>query len=289
VDIDSETFNMSPACLEKALSKLFANPSSKTRVKAILPVHTFGQMADMPAILALANAHGLPVIEDAACALGATWLGRPAGSWGRIGCFSLHPRKAITTGEGGFITTSDAAIARRLRTLRNHGLDPDIPVEFVEPGFNYRMTEFQAALGKTQLAKLDRIIAARRQAAARYSSLFANGPIGPPIVRPEAFAVYQTYIATLPAEASERRDDVIAALKERGVEANIGTIHMPLTTYYRRRYGYKRTDFPITDEVFCKSLALPLYEGLTRQDQAKVANELMAAITIYAGKEGKQA
>jgi len=289
VDIDPETFNMSPACLERALSRLWDDHTSKSRVKAIMPVHTFGQMADVPAILGIANAHGLPVIEDAACALGATWLGRPAGTWGRTGCFSLHPRKAITTGEGGFITTSNAAIARRLRALRNHGLDPDTPGEFVEPGFNYRMTEFQAAMGTTQLAKLDRIIGARREGASRYDVLLDGGPLLPPIVRSEAFAVYQTYIATLPLETAGKRADLIAALKERGVETNIGTIHMPLITYYHKRYGYKRGDFPITDDVFDRSLALPLYEGLTEQDQATVARLVKAIIADYMAIGGKQA
>ncbi len=289
VDVDPGTFNMSPTSLEQALSRLWAGPAGKSSVKAILPVHTFGQMADMPAILDLAGSYGLIVIEDAACALGATWLGRPAGTWGRAACFSLHPRKAITTGEGGFITTSDAAIARRLRALRNHGLDPDIPGEFVEPGFNYRMTEFQAALGTTQLAKLDRIITARRRAAASYDALLSRGPVCAPFVRSEAFAVYQTYIATLPAEAAERRADVIALLKQRGVETNVGTIHIPLTRYYRRKYGYKQTDFPVTDNVASRSLALPLYEGLDAEDQATVVEELTAAIAVCTAGKGEQA
>jgi dTDP-4-amino-4,6-dideoxygalactose transaminase len=161
VDIEPDTFNLSPGRLEETLAELAGKPGTAGKVKAILPVHAFGQLADMPRILELAGRYGLPVVEDAACALGATWLGRPAGTWGIMGCFSLHPRKAITTGEGGFISTADADLARRLRTLRNHGLDPQAPApDFVEPGFNYRMTEFQAALGSTQLAKLDRILAA---------------------------------------------------------------------------------------------------------------------------------
>jgi dTDP-4-amino-4,6-dideoxygalactose transaminase len=259
------------------------DPTRAARVKAVLPVHAFGQMADMPAILALAQSHGLAVIEDAACALGATWQGRQAGTWGRAGCFSLHPRKAITTGEGGFVCTADAALARRLRILRNHGLDPDAPGEFVEPGFNYRMTEFQAALGTTQLAKLDRIIAARRAGAARYDAMLANGPIRPPAVRPEAATVYQTYVALLPAEMAARRGELIAALKQGGVETNIGTIHMPLTSYYRRTYGHKPGDFPATDEVFARSLALPLYEKITPDDQRQVVAALAAALPQLAG------
>lgn len=289
VDIDRETFNMSPACLGEALSKLMADADKVRRVKAVLPVHAFGQMADMPAILALAHRHGVAVVEDAACALGATWEGRQAGTWGRAGCFSLHPRKAITTGEGGFVSTSDGAIARRLRTLRNHGLDPEQPGEFVEPGFNYRMTEFQAALGTTQLAKLDRIIAARRAAAARYDELLADGLVSPPVVRSECQTVYQTYVATLPAEAAERRADLIASLKERGVETAIGTIHMPLTSYYSRTYGHEPGDFPATDEGFARSLSLPLYEQLRAADQAVVIKQLEVGLSAQATAERGEA
>jgi dTDP-4-amino-4,6-dideoxygalactose transaminase len=283
VDIDPATFNLSPAALEAGLSRLLADADRRRRVKAILPIHAFGQMADMPAIMALATRHGLAVVEDAACALGATWQGRQAGTWGLTGCFSLHPRKAVTTGEGGLVCTADAAIARRMRTLRNHGLDPQTPGEFVEPGFNYRMTEFQAALGSTQLAKLERIVAARRAAAASYDELLAGGPVRPPAVAAEAGAVYQTYVALLPAQAATRRDELIARLKRRGVETNIGTIHVPMTAYYRKTYGHGRGEFPVTDEVFEQSLSLPLYESIRPDDQRTVVRELAAAMDGLAG------
>jgi len=282
VDIDPATFNLSPAALEAELSRLLAD-ADRRRVKAILPIHAFGQMADMPAIMALAARHGLAVVEDAACALGATWQGRQAGTWGLTGCFSLHPRKAVTTGEGGLVCTADAAIARRIRALRNHGLDPQTPGEFVEPGFNYRMTEFQAALGSTQLAKLGRIVAARRAAAARYDELLAGGPVRPPAVAAEAGAVYQTYVALLPAQATTRRDELIARLKRRGVETNIGTIHVPMTAYYRKTYGHRRGEFPVTDEVFEQSLSLPLYESIRPDDQRTVVRELAAAMDDLTG------
>ena len=119
VDIDPATFNLAPDRLAEAIDRLEASGSLR-RVKAILPVHAFGQPADMTSIGALADAHGIPVVEDAACALGAAWEGRPAGSWGRCGCFSFHPRKAITTGEGGLAVTDDAELARTMRALRNH-------------------------------------------------------------------------------------------------------------------------------------------------------------------------
>jgi dTDP-4-amino-4,6-dideoxygalactose transaminase len=268
VDIQPDTFNLDPARLEEALHRLMADADTARRVKAILPVHTFGQMADMPAILELAGRYDLPVVEDAACALGATLHGRQAGIWGVMGCFSFHPRKAITTGEGGIITTDDPDLARRLRALRNHGQDLDTPSpDFILPGFNYRMTEFQAALGITQMGKLDRIIAARRSLAARYDALLADTPLQPPVVAVGAQHVYQSYVALLPESAAPQRADLVRELKEQGVETTIGTWHLPLTTYFRCRYGYQRSSFPVADSVFDRSLTLPLFESMTLSQQ----------------------
>lgn len=276
VDIDPDTFNMSPPALASVLERLMSNPDTARRVKAVLPVHTFGQMADMPAILQLAERYNLPVIEDAACALGATWLGRQAGAWGGMGCFSFHPRKAITTGEGGIIVTDDPHLARMLRALRNHGLDAENPAaNFVMPGLNYRMTEFQAALGLTQFAKLDRIIAARRECAARYDALFQNMSVRSPLVKPDCRPVYQSYVVLLPEHAAQRRAGLIQSLKEQGIETTIGTWHMPITTYFSTRYGYRAGDFPATDQVFARSLTLPLYETLTLEAQQEVVGTLL--------------
>ncbi|HQY63616.1 MAG TPA: DegT/DnrJ/EryC1/StrS family aminotransferase, partial [Polyangiaceae bacterium] len=163
VDIDERTFNMCPDALEATLARVTKTEDARRRLKAILPVHTFGQTADMTRLLAIAERYGLPLVEDAACALGATWHGKQAGAMGVMGCFSFHPRKALTTGEGGAITTDDEALANRLRALRNHGQDPTAPsADFIMPGFNTRMTEFQAALGVTQLARLEPVLAGRR-------------------------------------------------------------------------------------------------------------------------------
>jgi dTDP-4-amino-4,6-dideoxygalactose transaminase len=276
VDIRPDTFNLDPACLELALSRLMAVGDTARRVKAILPVHTFGQVADMPAILNAANRYGLPVIEDAACALGATLHGRQAGTLGNLGCFSFHPRKAITTGEGGMVTTDDLTLARRLRALRNHGQDPDAPVpDFIMPGFNYRLTEFQAALGVSQMAKLDRVIAARRDLAARYDALLAGTAIQIPYRNHGSQPVYQSYVVLLPERRAAHRPDLIRRLREQGIETTIGTWHMPITSYFRTRYGYQAGDFPITDQVFARSLTLPLYESLSSGDQEYVVGKLL--------------
>ncbi|MEJ5197353.1 MAG: DegT/DnrJ/EryC1/StrS family aminotransferase [Anaerolineae bacterium] len=284
VDIRPDTFNMDPDRLADALRRLAGARDLIGRVKAILPVHTFGQMADMPAIMAIARQYDLPVIEDAACALGATWQGRPAGAWGALGCFSFHPRKAITTGEGGLITTDRDDLAWRLRALRNHGQDPDAAgADFVMPGFNYRLTEFQAALGLTQMAKLERIIAARRAWAARYNALLADSPIRPPYVAPEAAAVYQSYVVLLPERMAPMRGDLIARLRAEGIETTIGTWHMPLTTYFRSRYGYRQGDFPVADDVFARSLTLPLHERLTDEEQQRVVERLRELVSAFGG------
>ncbi len=279
VDIQPDTFNIDPACLEIVLKRMMATADTARRVKAILPVHAFGQMADMPAIMELADHYHLPVIEDAACALGALLHGRQAGTWGVMGCFSFHPRKAITTGEGGIITTNDAALARRLRALRNHGQDPDAPSpDFIMPGFNYRMTEFQAALGLTQMAKLDRIIAARRRLAAVYDELLGGTPLWPPVVGIGSQPVYQSYVVLLPEMAAPHRPSLIQQLKKQGIETAIGTWHIPMTTYFRSRYGYQEGEFPVADRVFSRASSLPLYEQLSSQDQSKVVQCLFRTL-----------
>lgn len=275
VEIQPDTFNMDTEALEKTLGSLMAVAETARRVKAILPVHTFGQMADMTAIMEVAENYDIPVVEDAACALGAKWEGRNAGTWGIMGCFSFHPRKAITTGEGGAITTNDDRLARNLRALRNHGLDPEATSpDFIMPGFNYRMTEFQAAFGSSQMQKLDRIIAARRRLAHQYDVLLENDPVLVPATPPQSFHVYQSYVVLLPENAAPFRAEIIRKLKEAGIETNIGTWHMPLTTYFRTRYGYRMGDFSVSEKVFARALTLPLHEVLSEEEQTDVIAHL---------------
>lgn len=275
VDVEPATGNMDVAALAGVLAGLMALPATARRVRAILPVHAFGQLAAMPAILELAGRYNLPVIEDAACALGASIEGRQAGAWGVMGCFSFHPRKAITTGEGGIITTSEPGLARRLRALRNHGQDPEASgPDFIMPGLNYRLTEIQAALGLTQMAKLERIMSARRRLAKHYSQLLDGLPIVLPHPVAEQQHVYQSYVILLPEHSAAQRSDLIARLKERGIESQIGTWHMPLTRYFRSRYGHAPGDFPGTDAIFARALTLPLYESMTEEQQKEVASGL---------------
>jgi dTDP-4-amino-4,6-dideoxygalactose transaminase len=221
----------------------------------------------------------IPVVEDAACALGADLDGRQAGTWGVLGCFSLHPRKSITTGEGGLIVTDDDRLAQTLRMLRNHGLNPASPTpDFVAAGYNVRMTEFQAALGSSQLQKLDRITGARRAAAARYDAALADSGVTPPRAVPGARHVYQSYVVQLPASQASHRGELIASMKANGIEATVGTYHMPLTTYYRAAGGYRAGDFPATDDIAARALTLPLFEGITAAQQDDVVAMLTAGV-----------
>jgi dTDP-4-amino-4,6-dideoxygalactose transaminase len=268
VDIEPETYNLDPRELERVLE-------NTSGIKAVLPVHTFSGMADMPGIAKIAGRYDIPVIEDAACALGAELQGKRAGTWGLMGCFSFHPRKIITTGEGGIISTNDSALARRLRILRNNGLDPNSPTpDFVAPGYNLRLTEFQAALGRTQLSKLERIVEKRRALAANYGNLLKGTNIATPKALEDSSHVYQSYVVLLPPPIAPHRPEVIEILKERGIETTIGTYHMPLTTYFRGWGHFKKGDFPVTDDIASRAMTLPLYESLSFDQQEFIVSSL---------------
>ena len=272
VDITPDTWTMDPQRLKAALA-------ADRGVKVVLPVHTFGGMADMPAIAALAAEHGATVVEDAACAFGARLGSRAAGGWGRIGCFSFHPRKSVTTGEGGVLVTDDAAIAARCRALRNHGLDPAASApDFIVPGYNLRLTEMQGALGLTQLAKLDRLLAHRREVARWYSEALPPLGVTLPVAAASGSHVYQSYVILLPASAASRRAEIISRLREREVETTIGTYHQPLTTWFRGRGGHRVGDFPVTDDIAARALALPMHSSIGRSEVEVVARELGMAL-----------
>jgi perosamine synthetase len=262
---------MDPTCLEKALAT--------GRTRAIIVVHAFGSMANMPEIHAVARRHGVPVIEDAACALGATFQDEVCGNGSDLACFSFHPRKHITTGEGGAVSTRRPELARKIRALRNHGQDPDAPSpDFILPGLNYRMTEFQAAIGLEQLKKMDEILAIRARLARRYDELLSSTPVRPPKAYPGSRPIHQAYVALLPPQAVGRRDEVVRRLGEAGVQATIGTWHIPLTRYNREKYGYKPGDFPETDGIFARAVTLPLHHQLTEEDQRHVVRSLISAL-----------
>ena len=274
VEIEGETFNMDPAALEAALK-------NDPKIKAVMPVHTFGGSADIESIVRIAGK--IPVIEDAACALGTEQNGKRAGTFGVAGCFSLHPRKAITTGEGGMVTTNDKKIDRAMRMLRSHGQDPDAAKpDFVTFGHNLRMTDFQGALGLSQMKKLERIIKARAEVAKRYDALLEGSAVRPPRALPNSRHVYQSYVTLLPKEFIGKRDAVVLAMKKREIETTLGTYHMPLIRSYREWGNFKPGDFPVTDDIAARALSLPIYEGLTADQQSQVITALKECVAEVA-------
>lgn len=271
VDICLEDFNIDVVQLEAECERLQSDPATSGRVKAIMPVHAFGMPANMTEIMRIAGKYGLKVVEDAACALAASWDGKQCGSWGAMGCFSFHPRKAITTGEGGAITTNDGNFAQRLRTLRNHGLSSTSPTpDFIEAGFNYRLTEMGAALGLTQLRKADELLQGRRQKANTYTRLFQNTNIVPQQESSYADSVFQSYVVGLPGQDDNQR--MITVLREQQIESTIGTYHMPMIRYFREKYSYHPGDFPAADVAQQCALTLPLHQQLSDHDQERIVS-----------------
>jgi dTDP-4-amino-4,6-dideoxygalactose transaminase len=230
----------------------------------------------------LAKKHDLAIIEDAACAIGSRYKGRPIGGDGTIACFSFHPRKVITTGEGGAITTNDAELAARLRLLRQHGMSvPDtvrhaarqvIVEEYVCTGYNYRMTDVQAAIGIEQLRKLDWIISSRRSLAARYTAALAEHPwLRPPFVPDYAEPTFQSYAASLTREAPVSRNAVMQSLLDQGISTRRGIMLAHREPAYA---GHEHTDLHRSEEASDQSILLPLYPQLTHADQDRVIDAL---------------
>lgn len=276
VDVDPKSFDIDKAALERVLDRLCSTPGTRHRFKAVIVVHSFGAIGDMTATSELCRSAGVPLIEDAACAIGSRRGNRQPGSWGDLGCFSFHPRKLLTTGEGGAVTCGDSESEARLRALRNHGLgtqDSGRPA-FVLPGLNYRMSEIHAAIGRRQLARLDGLVETRQRQAALYRSLLAPLGVKAQSVDSECVHNVQSFVARLPVRTAKDRDRIVAAMKEHDIETTIGTWHIPLTGYFASRYGYRQGDFPGTDQAFANSLTLPLGHEMTETDQRAVAAAL---------------
>jgi perosamine synthetase len=276
-DIDPKTYNLDPASAAAAIT---------SATKAIMPVHQVGLPADMDAFVALADEHGLLLIEDAACAVGATYKGRPIGSLGPMACFSLHPRKVITAGEGGMITTQDSELAARLRKLRQHAMDlsdlarhnaEDIVFEaYPERGFNYRMTDMQAALGLCQLDALDGILAERRRLAERYNAAFAGvSHLETPYEPEYAQRTWQSYCVRLGAGAPVERTELMRRLMHDGIPTRRGV----MAIHHEGAYRDVNADLPHTDAAAAEVLMLPLFGHLTDAQQDLVIDRVLTHAT----------
>ena len=272
VDIEPDTYVIDAARIEAAITP---------RTRAIVPVHLFGLVADMDMITAIADRHGLAIVEDACQAHGATFRGRKAGSWGHA-AFSLYGTKNMTTGEGGFVTTNDDALADWIRLYRNQGMRERYHHEIL--GYNFRMTDIGAAIGLVQFAKLDRNTARRQAIAARYDSAFADLGIQRPITPLDRTHVFHQYTIGVGAA----RDAIVADLAGQG----IGTgIYYPIPVH-RQPYVLERgihADLPITDGAAAASLSLPIYPGLTADEEATVIAGVRAAVGRHLPEDSRGA
>jgi len=265
VDIDLETFNIDVNLIESAIT-----PSTK----AIMLVHEFGLSADIHPVLELCKKYNLYIVEDAACALGATYHGKPVGSFGDLGSFSFHPRKAITSGEGGVLVTDDDSLASKIRILRNHGIEIiEGKQEFVEAGFNYRLTDFQAALLAGQVDRFASIIKRRQQFADMYSVMITTTAVQLPVVPANCIHTWQTYHIVLDKAFS--RDKIKGKLFERNIESNYGAQCIPAQKYYQKKYNNDSQKlFPNAWQAYTQGLALPMYDKLTEEQVNFVSEQL---------------
>jgi perosamine synthetase len=271
-DIDPLTYNLDPAAAERAITP---------RTRAIMPVHQVGLPADMDAFLELSERYRVTILEDAACAIGSLYKGRPIGSLGPLSCFSLHPRKVITTGEGGMIAVHDPALAERLRRLRAHAMDvsdlarhnaSDLVFEaYPEHGFNARMTDMQAAMGLCQLDALDLILAKRRTLAERYNDAISAIPgLEAPYDPPYARRTWQSYCVRVGARSRINRTELMRRLLADGVPTRRGV----MAIHHEKPYAQTVSDLPHTDAAANDVLMLPLFPDLTFEEQDYVVDRL---------------
>jgi dTDP-4-amino-4,6-dideoxygalactose transaminase len=275
-DVDAATLNLVPETLAPRLT---------SRTRAVILVDQAGVPADLDAIRELCEPRGIAVIEDAACAAGAVYRGRPAGAAAFLAAFSFHPRKLLTTGEGGMIVTGDGEVAARLRRLREHGMNAGAaerhasqqPVieQYLETGYNYRMTDVQAAIGLVQLGKLGRLIERRRELAARYAGLLADIP-GLATIRDPGYGTtnYQSFWVMLPDDFPFGRNELLRMLADAGVSARRGIMAAHLEPAYA---GQPCPPLPVTERITAGSLILPLFHEMTEEEQDRVVSVLRAA------------
>lgn len=264
-DVDEKTFNISPDDILKRIT-------SKT--KAVIVVHYGGQSCDVKEILEIAEDHGLHVVEDCAHSLGAEYKGEKTGNFGTMGCFSFYPTKVITTLEGGIITTNDENLARRLRILREHGMTKSAAeressatwyYDVVDLGYNYRLNEVQAALGISQLKRVEDGIRRRIRAAAHYKKKLSFSGIVAPYEAPDRSHIFHLYtIKIKKEEAGISRDELAQELAKKGIGVSVHYTPLHLLSYYKELYKPKSMTFPVAEKVYKQILSLPLFPTLTQ-------------------------
>jgi dTDP-4-amino-4,6-dideoxygalactose transaminase len=288
VDIDPRSYNISVAALEQ---KLIAAERDGTLPKVLVAVHLCGQPCEMAAIHALSQRYGFRIIEDASHAIGGRYQGEPIGTcrYSDITVFSFHPVKIITTAEGGMALTNDAALAERMELLRSHGITRDPALMTHEPdgpwyyqqvalGFNYRMTDLQAALGVSQLERLDRYVQRRHELAQRYNRLLLPLPLTIPWQHPDSYSGLHLYVIRLQLDRiAKSHRQVFEALRAAGIGVNLHYIPVHTQPYYRQ-LGFNHGDFPGAERYYAEAISLPLFATMTEQQQDQVVSALAEAL-----------
>jgi perosamine synthetase len=274
-EVQPRTYNLDPEAAEAAIGP---------RTRAVLVVHQIGLPADLERFHEIGLRRGVHVVEDAACALGSAYRGQPIGAHSELVCFSFHPRKVISTGEGGMVMTAGPELERRLRLLRHHGMDisdtarhgaTELVIErYLEVGFNYRLTDLQAAVGIEQMKRLDGLVARRREIARRYGEALAGHPwLRPPFVPDGAQPNFQSYAVSLADDAPLARDELLRHLLRHGVAAKPGV----MTAHREAPYRDGSWRLPASERASDRSLLLPIFPDLAAADQERVVELLFAA------------
>lgn len=281
VDIDNDTYNMSVTALKEKLEKAEVKP------KVVVPVHLAGQSCDMEEIHKLAEQYGFTVIEDASHAIGADYKDTKVGccKYSDMVVFSFHPVKIITTGEGGMVLTNNENLYKKLTLYRSHCItrNPELMTKEADGpwyyqqiglGFNYRMTDVQAALGYSQLTKVDKFVARRRQLAARYNELLKDLPVKLPYQNPETNSSWHLYLVRVDfSKVNKTKKQIFAEMKEKGVCLNLHYIPVHTQPYYQN-LGFKNGDFPVSEKYYEEVFTLPIYYSLTDEEQDYIVNAL---------------
>ncbi|SFH29070.1 UDP-4-amino-4,6-dideoxy-N-acetyl-beta-L-altrosamine transaminase [Pseudomonas sp. NFACC45] len=290
VDIDPRTYNLCPQALERKLEQA---EREGTLPKVVVPVHLCGQPCDMQAIHALAGRYGFKIIEDASHAIGGKYQGAFIGNskYSDITVFSFHPVKIITTAEGGMAMTNNAELANKMALLRSHGItrDPqqmtheaDGPWYYqqIDLGFNYRMTELQAALGLSQMERLDQYIARRHELAARYNDLLATLPVSTPWQHVDSYSGLHLYVIRLQLEKITRTHrQVFESLREQGIGVNLHYIPVHTQPYYARM-GFKPEDYPVAQDYYREAISIPMFQTMTNEQQDQVVTAISKALRV---------